>query len=82
VNGRIGGDIFYSFLNKIFDRQENEIENILPRYISDLWRSKKLGKQGIQEGLQKFLNIVPDIAPDYPKLGQYLAKVLKVLYDE
>lgn len=47
VNGRSGQDIFYTFLNKIFDRPEREIVEILPRYLSDLWASKFLGKWGI-----------------------------------
>ena len=74
--------MFFAFLNKVFDRHVDEIENILPRYLTDLWRSKKLGKLGLQDGLQKFLNIIPDIAVDYPMLGKYLAKVLKVIYEE
>jgi hypothetical protein len=44
VNGRQGSEIFYSFLNKVFDRTESEIEKYLSRYLSDLWISKMLGK--------------------------------------
>jgi hypothetical protein len=44
VNGRQGAEIFYSFLNKVFDKPESEIEKYLSRYLSDLWISKMLGK--------------------------------------
>ena len=46
-NGCSGQEIFYTLLKKIFDRPEREIDEILPRYLSDLWASKFLGKWGI-----------------------------------
>lgn len=46
-NGRHGSEIFYSFLNKVFDKSEHEIDNILPKYLNDLWSSKMLGKVGV-----------------------------------
>ena len=74
--------IFYSFLNKIFDRSEDDINTYLLQYLSDLWNSKQLGRNGFQDGLSKFLAIVPNISADYPKLSTQLAKVMHLLYKE
>jgi hypothetical protein len=76
VNGQTGAMIFYSFLNKIFDRSEDDINTYLMQYLSDLWNSKKLGRTGFQDGLSKFLAIVPDISANFPKLSTQLAKVM------
>lgn len=45
-NGKTGAEIFYSFLNKIFDRSVYEIESILPQYLADLWNSRHLARPG------------------------------------
>lgn len=45
-NGKVGSEIFYSFLNKVFDKSQHEIESILPQYLADLWRSMHLGRVG------------------------------------
>ncbi len=68
-------------MNKIFDRTENEIDNILPRYFSDLIAAKILDKRGFNIGLSRYLNTVPNISADYPKLGEYLSNLMIILYN-
>ena len=45
-NDKVGSEIFYSFLNKVFDKSPDEIDSILPQYLADLWTSKHLGRPG------------------------------------
>jgi hypothetical protein len=81
VNGRRGGEIFYHFLNKVFDRSEQEVTEVLPKYLEDLVKSKVLDQRSFNLGISKYLNAVPNIAADYPKLAQWLSLVLQVLYE-
>lgn len=77
----MGGDIFYHFLNKIFDRSGHEIEDILPQYLSMLVKSRALDQRSFTKGLSKFFNAVPNIAADYPMLPQWLSQVMMTLYE-
>jgi hypothetical protein len=38
-NGKRGQDLFYSFLSKVYDTNEQELYNYLPLYIKDLVKS-------------------------------------------
>lgn len=82
TNGRMGGDVFYHFLNHIFDRSENEIENHLPVYLKALIQAKVLDTKSFNKGLSKFLVGLPNIAADYPKMSEWLSKVMVTLFQE
>ncbi len=81
INGRHGSEIFNSFLNKVFDKSEHEIDNILPQYLNDLCSLNMLRNIGVLEGMSRFLTILPNIIADYPKLTRQLANVFFVLYN-
>ena len=74
-------EVFYHFLNKIFDRSEREIIEVLPTYLSHLWDSKTLGMRGFNDGMNRFLSIVPSLFADIPKLCDWLARVILHLID-
>ena len=50
--------------------------------MTDLWKSRHLGKPGFRDGMSKFLTTLPNIACDYPRISEWLAKVLYVLNKE
>ena len=68
-------------MNKIFDRSENEITEILPLYLTDLAKSRALDQKSFNKGLSKFLNAVPSIAADIPKLPDWLSEAMMTLYE-
>lgn len=82
VNGRKGGEVFYHFLNKIFDKSEKEIEETLPIYLDQLIQSKTLDMMSFSKGVQKYLHMVPNIAADYPKLAEWISSVIYQLFSQ
>jgi len=76
INGRFGSEVFFQFLNKVFDRNPVEIDECLSGYIKNLWNSKQLGRQGFNDGLNRFLTYMPTIIADYPKMNEWLAIVI------
>ncbi|CDW87535.1 eukaryotic translation initiation factor 4g-like [Stylonychia lemnae] len=74
-----GETIFYQFLNKVYDSTEDQIMKSLPNYLNEVVKTKFLSSQDITKGINKFLQAVPDLASDYPKIGQYLSKTLFTL---
>ena len=81
VNGRYAADLFFQFLNKVFDRNTVEIDEFLSSYIKNLWISKQLGRPGFNDGLNRFLTYMPTIIADYPKMNEWLATVIHQLGD-
>ena len=81
-NAKRGGEVFYHFLNKVFDRSEKEVEEVLPLYLDQLVLSKTLDQISFSKGVQKFLHMVPNIAADYPKLPDQLSGVMYLLFSK
>ena len=79
VNGRFGSEVFFQFLNKVFDRNTAEIDEYLSSFIKNLWNSKQLGRNGFNDGLNRFLTYMPTIIADYPKMNEWLAIVIHQL---
>jgi hypothetical protein len=82
VNQKQGSDLFYSFLNKIFDQSEDDVAKHLPDYLRDLVRLNVIDGQGFSRGLSRFLVVLPNIAADYPHISKQLSSVMLVLRDE
>lgn len=76
-----GDQIFYQFLNKVYDSNENQIMNLLHRYLTELVNRKTLEVQDFTGGVSKFLKNVPDLTNDYPKLTTYLSNTLYTLHN-
>lgn len=53
----------------------------MPTYLTNLWNSKYLGKQGFNDGMNRFLTYVPSIMADYPKMNEWLAKTITHLLE-
>ncbi len=66
-------------MNKVFDRNTVEIDEFLSSYIKNLWNSKQLGRNGFNDGLNRFLTYMPTIIADYPKMNEWLAIVIHQL---
>ena len=77
----MGGEIFYHFLNKIFDRPEYEIIDILPLYLTELAKSKVLDQRSFTRGISRFLQALPNISSDYPKISLWFSQVMMILFE-
>ena len=77
----MGGEIFYHFLNKIFDRPEYEIIDILPLYLTELAKSKVLDQRSFTRGILRFLQALPNISSDYPKISLWFSQVMMILFE-
>ena len=53
--------------------------NILPKYLAEVVKTNILSSEDFTRGVNKFLQAVPDLASDYPKIGQYLSNTLFTL---
>jgi hypothetical protein len=80
VNGKKGDDVFYAFLNKIFDKNEDEVETYLPSYLADVIKNGVIEPKLLAKGLTKFLIGLPFIIPAYPHMSALLSKAMYVLY--
>lgn len=68
INKRPGNDLFYALLNKVFDRSEEEVKEILPLYVKDLVCFKIIDSKSFSKGLTKYLVGMHLIVADYPHL--------------
>lgn len=78
-HGKKGEDIFYTFLNKVYDSSEQEIYEYLPLYLRDLVSSGVLDKESIAKGTSRFIKALPDLSSDVPKISEYFAHTLLAL---
>ena len=60
VNGKQPEDIFYTFLNKVYDSHENELEDFLPLYLYDWMSSGTISPQAVAKGVNRYIKVVPD----------------------
>jgi hypothetical protein len=73
-------DIFYHFLNKVYDSEERDIKQVLPVYLTEI--SKILtSRTEMTKGLSRFIKVTPDLSSDYPHLTAYLSSTFIALID-
>jgi hypothetical protein len=73
-------NIFYHFLNMVYDSDEKDIKNVLPLYLTEL--SSVLGNRSeMTRGFNRFLKVTPDLSTDYPHLTTYLSATILTLLD-
>jgi len=80
-NGRKGEEIFYTFLNRVYDSPEQEIYDYLPIYLRDLTKEGVLSSESMAKGTTRFIRVLPDLTSDVPKLSNYFAHTLLALLD-
>lgn len=68
-------------MNKVFEKDINVIENILPAYIDDLIKAKVIDTKSFTIGITKAIQNVPNVAADIPYLFEWLSGVILQLYD-
>lgn len=54
---------------------------MLPEYIGELYTQKALDSKSLQIGLSRFLIVLPNLAPDVPKLAEWFSLVLLKLHE-
>ena len=81
VYGKNGEDVFYTFLNKVYDSTEDEIYDVLPQYLEDWMQTGTIKPDAIAKGVNRFMKVIPDQVNDVPKLSTYFSGTLFKLLD-
>lgn len=72
-------DILYCFLEKVFDKfSEEKLNQHLPTFITEMSKSKTIGKAGFNNGISRFVQLICQLAVDIPFICKVFANCVIV----
>jgi len=66
-------DIIFHFLQKVIDLKETELAENLPRFWNELIKSNTIHKSAWNQGISRFIHILPGLVCDVPHLPKLFA---------
>ena len=64
--------ILQFLISQVFELDQEDMTNLLPKFIKGVMGTKEFSPRDIQDGLSRIITLFPDLALDYPQLHQYL----------
>ena len=72
MRGFRASEIIQFLLSRVFDHDQEELEEYLPEFLKGITKTNAFTKRDFSEGISRIITIFPDLCLDYPQLHHYL----------